>query len=85
MSRYLIIWPTSRWMLAIACVYLLVTDTWAKPPITEGEKNPVMLDLDPYIIEALRNTPGTGLAGRWGPTGSIVQLVEEPAFQAMVK
>ena len=85
MSRYLILRPSSYWILAVSCVCLLLTGTWAKPPITDGETDPVMLDLDPYMIKALRNTPGKGLAGRWGPNGSIVQLVEESAFQALVK
>jgi hypothetical protein len=64
MSRYLILRPRSHWMLAISCVCLLLTGAWAKPPITDGETDPVMLDLDPYMIKALRNTPGKGLAGR---------------------
>ncbi len=84
MFRYLIRRSSSWWLLAITCVSLLVHNTWAKPPITDGEKDPVMLDLDPYMIEALRDAP-RALEGRWGATGSIVQLVEEPAFQALVK
>ena len=65
MSRYLILRPSSYWILAVSCVCLLLTGTWAKPPITDGEKDPVMLDLDPYMIEVLRDAP-RALEGRAG-------------------
>ena len=32
----------------------LGSGSWAKEPITDGETDPVMLDLDPYLIDALR-------------------------------
>ena len=54
----------------------------AKDPVTEGEKDPVMLDLDPYMIEALRSDK---FKGRFGKEGSIVQLMKEEKFQALIK
>jgi alkaline phosphatase D len=54
----------------------------AKPPVTEAETDPVMLDLDPYMIEALRSN---NLNGRWGTKGSMVQLMKEEAFQKLIK
>ena len=56
--------------------------TYAKDPVTKGETDPVMLDLDPYMIEALRSNK---LQGRWGKSGSIVDLMKEPDFQKLIK
>lgn len=55
---------------------------WAKTPVTEGETDPVMLDLDPYMIEALRSDK---YKGRFGKEGSIVQLMKEPEFVKLIK
>ena len=54
----------------------------AKDPVTKGETDPVMLDLDPYMIEALRSKK---FNGRFGKEGSIIQLMQEPAFQELVE
>lgn len=66
----------------------LAINVWAKPPLTEGETDPVMLDLDPYMIEALRgSTEFTNEKippGRFGSEGSIVDLLEEPAFVELI-
>ncbi|MBK1879719.1 alkaline phosphatase D family protein [Pelagicoccus mobilis] len=61
----------------------------AKPPITQGETDPVMLDLDPYMIEALRGgvegTDDTIPPGRFGSEGSLIDLLEEPTFRKLIK
>ncbi|MGJ8639607.1 MAG: alkaline phosphatase D family protein [Opitutaceae bacterium] len=60
----------------------------SKPPVTKGESDPVMLDLDPYMITALRGDAKarkTIPPGRFGSEGGIVELMEEPAFQALVE
>jgi len=60
----------------------------AKPPLTEGETDPAMLDLDPYLITALRGDAKDMRRippGRFGPEGSLVDLLKETEFQALVK
>jgi len=84
MSKQLSVRLVSRGLLKTGVALLLTHAMWAKPPITDGEADPVMLDLDPYMIEALRDAP-TALEGRWGSAGSIVQLMEQPEFRALVK
>ena len=37
----------------------------AKPPLTEGETDPVMLDLDPYMITALHDFADKGGKDSW--------------------
>jgi len=67
---------------------LLALPAVAKPPITEGETDPVMLDLDPYLITALRGDAEHMKRippGRFGSEGSLVDLIEEPEFQELVK
>ncbi|WP_404308988.1 alkaline phosphatase D family protein [Neorhodopirellula lusitana] len=72
-------------------VSLIVVPAQAKPPLTEGETDPVMLDLDPYMIKALRgnaknSSPKNPIApGRYGPEGSIVDLLTEPAFNKLIQ
>ncbi|QDT10381.1 alkaline phosphatase D family protein [Planctomycetes bacterium K23_9] len=56
----------------------------AKPPLTDGETDPVMLDLDPYLIKAMRGSAVKILPGRFGSEGSLVDLVKEPAFKKLV-
>ena len=57
----------------------------AKDPITEGETSPVMLDLDPYLIDALYGKESGGKTGRFGKEGGMANLLEEPAFVELVK
>lgn len=57
----------------------------AKEPITEGETDPVMLDLDPYLIEALYGTDEKGLTGRHGAEGGMPQLLEETNFATLIE
>jgi len=54
---------------------------FAKDPVTEGETDPIMLDLDPYMIEALR---GSNKKGRFGTEGSINHLMQEQEFQKLI-
>ena len=54
----------------------------AKDPLTKDETDPVMLDLDPYMIDALRSNK---MKGHWGVEGSIVQLMQDEKFQNLVK
>lgn len=72
-----------RILLMCVCISVVQVSS-AKSPITDGETDPVMLDLDPYLIEALRGPEGKGVEGRWGNEGSIVKLGDEPAFQELV-
>ena len=58
------------------CVYNGVI--FAKPPLPEGETDPVMLGLDPYLIRSLR---GHDCEGRWGKAGSMVELEKDVDFQ----
>ena len=63
---------------------------FAKPPVTEGETDPVMLDLDPYMIDALRGgkSQETGKnipPGRFGSEGGLADLLQEDAFNKLVK
>lgn len=57
----------------------------AKEPLTEGEQDPVMKELDPYLIEALYGTDAKGLTGRFGAEGGMAELLTEPAFVALVE
>lgn len=69
-------------------VCLIVAGVPAKPPITEGETDPVMLDLDPYMIEALRGDPKADKnipQGRFGSEGGLRELLGEEAFVELVK
>ncbi|MHC4201621.1 MAG: hypothetical protein ACYSU0_16670, partial [Planctomycetota bacterium] len=56
----------------------------AKNCITDGETDPVLVDLSPYLIKALRGG-AKGKGGRFGPEGGMPNLVKEPAFRALVK
>lgn len=68
--------------IAIFLICLLNLSLPAKDPVTEGETDPVMLDLDPYMIEALRSNK---FKGRFGKEGSLVQLMKEANFQELIK
>ena len=80
-------------VLLIQCGLLFLASLFAvsavaKPPITEGETDPVMLDLDPYLITALRGDAEHMKRippGRFGSEGSLVDLIEEPEFQKLIK
>lgn len=70
-------------------ISLLAFQLWAKPPITAGESDPVMLDLDPYMITALRSDAkapnGSIPPGRFSSEGGLKELLEEPEFMQLVK
>ncbi len=59
--------------------------SFSKEPITEGEKDPVMLDLDPFLIDALYGKDKAGLTGRLGEEGAMVDLLKEPGFSDLIK
>ena len=56
----------------------------AKEPITQGETDPMMKDLDPYLIEALYGNDAQGQTGRFGAEGGMVDLLAEPAFAKLI-
>lgn len=65
----------------------LLSISWAKHPITEGETNAVLLDLDPYMIKALRGSATEHIPvtlGKYGSDGSLVDLLKEPQFQQLI-
>ncbi|MFT5130010.1 MAG: alkaline phosphatase D [Rhodothermales bacterium] len=64
---------------------LISTAAFAKPPVTDGETDPVMLDLDPYLIDALHGKSKRGNGGRFGSEGGMKDLIKEPAFMELVK
>jgi len=67
----------------------LLSGAFAKPPVTEGETDPVLLDLDPYMIEALRGSAkapnGKIPPGRFSSEGGLPELLKEEAFRKLVK
>ncbi|MCM8537372.1 MAG: alkaline phosphatase family protein [Lentisphaeraceae bacterium] len=71
-----------KFFSVLSVLFFIMASVAAKEPVTKGETDPVMLDLDPYMIDALR---GNKLKGRFGKEGGIVQLMKEPKFQALVK
>lgn len=56
----------------------------AKDCITEGETDPVLTELSPYLIEALRGG-AKGKGGRFGAEGGMPDLMKEPEFCALLK
>lgn len=73
----------------VSCVVALVLTAsshgFAKEPLTEGETDPVMRDLDPYLIKALYGTDAKGKTGRFGAEGGMAELLTEPEFVALIK
>ncbi|MGB7347261.1 MAG: alkaline phosphatase D family protein [Pirellulaceae bacterium] len=70
--------------IAASIVVLSTGTTVAKEPITEGEQSAVMLDLDPYLINALYGTDAKGQTGRLGAEGGLADLLGEQAFVDLV-
>lgn len=52
----------------------------AKIPRTEGESDPAMKEVDPYMIDALYGKDPEGQTGRLGAEGGLVDLLAEPNF-----
>ncbi len=74
-----------RFKTGIAIFLLAVGGlAFAKEPVTEGEQDPVMKDLDPYLIRALYGTDLKGQTGRFGAEGDMADLLTEPAFVDLV-
>lgn len=71
--------------LALVIVSLALGRGYAKEPVTEGEQDPVMLDLDPYLINALYGTDRKGETGRLGAEGGMADLLEEPEFVRLIE
>ncbi len=71
--------------MLIAAVLSTAGHSLAKEPVTEGERDPVMLDLDPYMIKALYGTDPKGLTGRLGAEGGMADLLGEPAFVKLIE
>ncbi|QDV44465.1 Alkaline phosphatase D precursor [Stieleria neptunia] len=61
------------------------TSAGAKEPLTGGEQDPVMLDLDPYLIDALYGSDPKGQTGRFGAEGAMADLLTEPEFVKLVE
>ena len=76
----LIIFPLVLFIAATSCCVGI-----AKDPITEDETSTVMLDLDPYLIDALYGHESGGRTGRFGKEGGMADLLTEPAFIKLIK
>lgn len=74
-----------RTLSLLLLAFLLVPNLFAKEPITDGETDPVMLELDPYLIDALYGADAKGQTGRHGAEGALVNLLTEPKFVDLVK
>jgi alkaline phosphatase D len=72
----------------LVCIFLVTTFiSFAKAPITDGETSPVLLDLDPYMIKALRGNAKEHKVvtpGKYGNDGSIIDLLKEKPFQQLI-
>ena len=65
-------------LLLLSLLGILGISAYAKQPLTEGETDPVMLDLDPYMIEALFKK------SRFGREGGMADLIKEKEFMKLV-
>lgn len=60
----------------------------AKYPVTENETDPVLLDLDPIMIKALRDSPDKMTvknSGVYGPEGGLHDLLQQSDFSPLIK
>jgi alkaline phosphatase D len=69
-------------LLGIA-VYL-AAPTVAKECITTGETDPVLVELDPYLIKELRGG-SNGKGGKHGADAGMPELIKDAKFMALVK
>jgi alkaline phosphatase D len=69
----------------VVSLCLFSASVGAKPPLTENESDPVMLDLDPYMIKALRGSADKIKPGRFGDEGGLVELIKESPFQKLIE
>ncbi len=74
-------------LLCVTCVLavasLVASELQAKPPVTEGETDPVLVDLTPYLLDALAGgskAPG----GEMGPEASLADVVNDGEFRRLV-
>jgi alkaline phosphatase D len=75
---------------AISVFSVLAYGAFAYEPKTQGETDPVMLDLDPYMIKAMggvwiSSTTLDSSSCRFGPEGGMADLLKEPAFQGLIQ
>lgn len=71
--------------LAVAVASFAFSSSILKVPITEGEKAPVMKEIDPYMIDALYGKDAKGQTGRFGAEGGLADLLTEPEFVKLVE
>lgn len=62
---------------AAACMGPAVSPATAKPPITEGETDPILLDVSPYLIEVFAGEPDAQ-GDPLGPDASLVDREKIP-------
>lgn len=80
----------SRARFSIATFVLILTSftaaqAMAKTPITEGESDPVMKEIDPFMIDALYGKDEKGQTGRFGAEGGLADLLDEPEFVELIE
>ncbi|QDV82084.1 alkaline phosphatase D family protein [Planctomycetes bacterium TBK1r] len=78
-------WTTPLTTFIATLLLTAGASAWAKEPLTEGEQDPVMLDLDPYLIDALYGSDPKGQTGRFGAEGGLADLLSEPEFVNLVE
>ncbi|WP_017443646.1 metallophosphoesterase family protein [Gayadomonas joobiniege] len=74
-------------IICLVSMFLVICTSQAKAPVTEHETDPVMLDLDPIMIKALRDTPHefkVTSSGRYGPDGSLDNLLTQVDFNTLI-
>ena len=71
--------------LVLAAVSIAFAPSFLKVPITEGETDPVMLEIDPYMIDALYGQDEKGQTGRFGAEGGLADLLTEPKFVELIE
>ncbi len=78
---------TRRFVVTLVLVFSTLTAALsvAKPPITEGESDPVMKEIDPFMIDALYGKDPEGQTGRLGAEGGLVDLLAEPKFVDLIQ
>ena len=73
-----------RSQIMTVCLLAAAPAACAKPPVTGGETDPVLKDLTPVLVEMLGGGP-EDKGGPLGPDASLVDLMNLPRFQALVK
>ena len=71
--------------LVLVLTSLAAAQVVAKKPITEGESDPVMKEIDPFMIDALYGKDPEGQTGRLGAEGGLADLLAEPKFVDLIE